>query len=82
VRMLGESTCHILIVSLMTLSVFYSGLQVIISKNTDFILMQVIIMAMALTLILIYYRKSFFKPAERYRILGDAIFFYPMIFLI
>ncbi len=44
--------------------------------------LQLIFVAMGIVLLLLYIRPQYFRPEERYRLLGDGIFFLPALWLL
>lgn len=55
---------------------------IVFSVNADFIALQWVLMAMTFILNLIFIFPSLFRPHDRYRILGDAVFLFPVVLLV
>lgn len=56
--------------------------MVLFSRNYNFIISEVIIISMGITLFGIFWKHSFFRFEERYRLFGDLVFLYPLLIII
>ena len=80
VRYVGKRKATYLINVCFILLLLLFGYQLITPESFD--LVSIAIFAMIATLIVVNYWKSLFGIKERYRIVGDAVFYFPFITLI
>ena len=78
VRLLKEEKTSILIYILFIIQLVISCISLFNNTNNSF---QIILILMNLTLFIIFKKYKFFRKNERYRLLGDFIFIYPIILI-
>lgn len=82
VRSIGKERNAWLVYALIALVAIISLLSIILLfHNTKLVYTELVLLGMLLTLGVIFWKANYFQERERYRALGDAIFFYPLMLL-
>lgn len=79
---LGKKITEKIITFILTAGIILNVLIIILRPIEAVIVMQIILMLMSVLLLILLKKEHLFQLNERYRVIGDGIFFIPLLFLL
>ncbi|HCW08696.1 MAG TPA: hypothetical protein DGG95_15160, partial [Cytophagales bacterium] len=78
---MGENAARYSLKILFLVQAAFALVQLILD-GTSSLLPNIILVTMNGILLLIFYKREYFEKADRYRLVGDAVFFLPLIYVL